>query len=144
MSTELTENNDLDNFESTTQKKRRIGRPSKYSNKMATQIALLVGEGNSLRKIASMEGYPSLATILRWQIEFPDFREAVGWMKWLHSHDLGQQAIEAIDDVDLEGEDAAIQLRKAQAKARALIDAAKLLDLKSSPFGGENNEPVYK
>ncbi|EFA3655444.1 hypothetical protein ABJ684_001241 [Escherichia coli] len=144
MSTELTENNDLDNFESTTQEKRRIGRPSKYSNKMATQIALLVGEGNSLRKIASMEGYPSLATILRWQIEFPDFREAVGWMKWLHSHDLGQQAIEAIDDVDLEGEDAAIQLRKAQAKARALIDAAKLLDLKSSPFGGENNEPVYK
>ncbi|EFJ8659946.1 hypothetical protein GUC31_11285 [Escherichia coli] len=144
MSTELTENNDLDNFESTTQEKRRVGRPSKYSNKMATQIALLVGEGNSLRKIASMEGYPSLATILRWQIEFPDFREAVGWMKWLHSHDLGQQAIEAIDDVDLEGEDAAIQLRKAQAKARALIDAAKLLDLKSSPFGGENNEPVYK
>ncbi|EPU4249906.1 hypothetical protein ACVW5Z_000664 [Escherichia coli] len=144
MDTDISEINEIDNFESTTQEKRRIGRPSKYSNKMATQIALLVGEGNSLRKIASMEGYPSLATILRWQIEFPDFREAVGWMKWLHSHDLGQQAIEAIDDVDLEGEDAAIQLRKAQAKARALIDAAKLLDLKSSPFGGENNEPVYK
>ncbi|ELE6819215.1 hypothetical protein RMT14_003799 [Escherichia coli] len=144
MSTELTENNDLDNFESTTQEKRRVGRPSKYSNKMATQIALLVGEGNSLRKIASMEGYPSLATILRWQIEFPDFREAVGWMKWLHSHDLGQQAIEAIESVNLNDEDAAMQLRKAQAKARALIDAAKLLDLKSSPFGGENNEPVYK
>ncbi|HAV8182441.1 hypothetical protein G3W01_11000 [Escherichia coli] len=136
MSTELTENNDLDNFDTTTQEKRRVGRPSKYSNKMATQIALLVGEGYSLRKIASMEGYPSLATILRWQIEFPNFREAVGWMKWLHSHDLGQQAIEAIDNVDLESEDAAIQLRKAQAKARALIDAAKLLDLKSNPFGG--------
>ncbi|EOS0237911.1 hypothetical protein FAU79_RS01480 [Escherichia coli] len=136
MSTELTENNDLDNFESTTQEKRRVGRPSKYSNKMATQIALLVGEGNSLRKIASMEGYPSLATILRWQIEFPDFREAVGWMKWLHSHDLGQQAIEAIESVNLNDEDAAMQLKKAQAKARALIDAAKLLDLKSNPFGG--------
>ncbi|EES6189295.1 hypothetical protein V3G25_001420 [Escherichia coli] len=136
MSTELTENNDIANFDSTTQEKRRVGRPSKYSNKMATQIALLVGEGCSLRKIASMEGYPSLATILRWQIEFSDFREAIGWMKWLHSHDLGQQAIEAIDEVNIEGEDAAIQLRKAQAKARALIDAAKLLDLKSNPFGG--------
>lgn len=136
MSTELTENNDIANFDSTTQEKRRVGRPPKYSNKMATQIALLVGEGCSLRKIASMEGYPSLATILRWQIEFPDFREAIGWMKWLHSHDLGQQAIEAIDEVNIEGEDAAIQLRKAQAKARALIDAAKLLDLKSNPFGG--------
>ncbi|EHI6681654.1 hypothetical protein J9490_000381 [Escherichia coli] len=136
MSTELTENNDIANFDSTTQEKRRVGRPSKYSNKMATQIALLVGEGCSLRKIAGMEGYPSLATILRWQIEFSDFREAIGWMKWLHSHDLGQQAIEAIDEVNIEGEDAAIQLRKAQAKARALIDAAKLLDLKSNPFGG--------
>lgn len=50
MSTEITENNDLDNFESATQEKRRVGRPSKYSNKMATQIALLVGEGYSLRK----------------------------------------------------------------------------------------------
>ena len=136
MSTELTENNDLDNFESTTQKKRRVGRPSKYSNKMATQIALLVGEGYSLRKIASMKGYPSLATILRWQIEFPDFREAIGWMKWLHSHDLGQQAIEAIESVNLNDEDAAMQLKKARAKARALIDTAKLLDLKSNPFGG--------
>ncbi|WP_097418704.1 hypothetical protein [Escherichia coli] len=137
MSTELTENNDIANFDSTTQEKRRVGRPSKYSNKMATQIALLVGEGNSLRKIASMEGYPSLATILRWQIEFPNFREAVGWMKWLHSHDLGQQAIEAIDEVNLDDENAAMQLKKAQAKARALIDTAKLLDLKSSPFRGE-------
>ena len=136
MSTELTENNDIANFESTTQEKRRVGRPSKYSNKMATQIALLVGEGYSLRKIASMEGYPPLATILRWQIEFPDFREAIGWMKWLHSHDLGQQAIEAIESVNLNDEDAAMQLKKAQAKARALIDAAKLLDLKSNPFGG--------
>ncbi|EFA2264400.1 hypothetical protein DNH26_000654 [Escherichia coli] len=137
MSTELTENNSIANFDSTTQEKRRVGRPSKYSNKMATQIALLVGEGCSLRKIASMEGYPSLATILRWQIEYPDFREAIAWMKWLHSHDLGQQAIEAIESVNLNDENAAMELKKAQAKARALIDAAKLLDLKSNPFGGD-------
>ncbi|EIY6656977.1 hypothetical protein MNU59_001332 [Escherichia coli] len=137
MSTELTENNDIANFDSTTQEKRRVGRPSKYSNKMATQIALLVGGGCSLRKIASMEGYPSLATILRWQIEYPDFREAIAWMKWLHSHDLGQQAIEAIESVNLNDENAAMELKKAQAKARALIDAAKLLDLKSNPFGGD-------
>ncbi|KDX90446.1 hypothetical protein AB88_2987 [Escherichia coli 2-222-05_S3_C1] len=57
-------------------------------------------------------------------------------MKWLHSHDLGQQAIEAIESVNLNDEDAAMQLKKAQAKARALIDTAKLLDLKSNPFGG--------
>ena len=46
MSTEITENNDLDNFERYAGK-RRVGRPSKYSNKMATQIALLIGEGHS-------------------------------------------------------------------------------------------------
>ncbi|KAE9692832.1 hypothetical protein [Escherichia coli] len=137
MSTELTENNDLDNFDSTTQEKRRVGRPSKYSNKMATQIALLVGEGYSLRKIASMEGYPSLSTILRWQIEVSDFKDAIGWMKFLHAMDLGQQAIETIESVNLNDENAAMELKKAQAKARALIDAAKLLDLKSNPFGGD-------
>ncbi len=100
---------------------------------------MLVGEGNSLRAISRMEGYPSLSTLMKWQIEYPSLREAISWMKWLHAMDLGQQAIEVIEAVNLNAEDAALQLKKAQAKARTLIDAAKLLDLKSSPFGGKNH-----
>ncbi|KXP96086.1 hypothetical protein AUP90_15475 [Escherichia coli] len=86
-----------------------------------------------------MEGYPSLSTLMKWQIEYPSLREAIAWMKWLHAMDLGQQAIEVIESVNLNAEDATLQLKKAQAKARTLIDAAKLLDLKSSPFGAHDN-----
>ncbi|EEC7249113.1 hypothetical protein HVV71_06535 [Escherichia coli] len=138
MDTDISEINEIDNFRSTTEKK-QAGRPTKYSEKMALRVAMLVGEGNSLRAISRMDGYPSLSTLMRWQIEYPSLREAIAWMKWLHAMDLGQQAIEAIDAVDINAEDAPMALKKAQAKARALIDAAKLTDLKSSPFGGKDH-----
>ncbi|EKZ8016449.1 hypothetical protein RE819_000494 [Escherichia coli] len=138
MDTDISEINEIDNFRNTTEKK-QAGRPTKYSEKMALRVAMLVGEGSSLRAISRMEGYPSLSTLMKWQIEYPSLREAIAWMKWLHAMDLGQQAIEVIESVNLNAEDATLQLKKAQAKARTLIDAAKLLDLKSSPFGGKDH-----
>ncbi|HHF9576342.1 TPA: hypothetical protein ACPVJI_004576 [Escherichia coli] len=138
MDNDISEIKEIEDFRSTTEKK-RAGRPTKYSEKMALRVAMLVGEGNSLRAISRMEGYPSLSTLMKWQIEYPSLREAIAWMKWLHAMDLGQQAIEVIESVNLNDENAAMQLKKAQAKARALIDTAKLLDLKSSPFGGKDH-----
>ncbi|HCT5466287.1 TPA: hypothetical protein OT103_000581 [Escherichia coli] len=138
MDNDISEIKEIEDFRNTTEKK-RAGRPTKYSEKMALRIALLVGEGKSLRAISQMDGFPALSTIMKWQIEFPSLKEAIGWMKWLHAMDLGQQAIECIEAVNLNDENAAMQLKKAQAKARALIDTAKLLDLKSSPFGGKDH-----
>lgn len=138
MDNDISEIKEIEDFRSATNKK-QAGRPTKYSEKMALRIALLVGEGKSLRAISQMDGFPALSTIMKWQIEFPSLKEAIGWMKWLHAMDLGQQAIECIEAVNLNDENAAMQLKKAQAKARTLIDAAKLLDLKSSPFGGKDH-----
>ncbi|HBE9085319.1 TPA: hypothetical protein KNG82_002192 [Escherichia coli] len=138
MDNDISEINEIEDFRSTTEKKRAVGRPTKYSEKLGLRIAMLVGEGKSLRAISQMPGMPSLSTIMKWQVEHTPLREAIGWMKWLYSMDLGQQAIECIESVNLDSEDAALQLKKAQAKARALIDTAKLLDLKSSPFGGND------
>lgn len=138
MDADITEIKEMEDFRSTTEKKTG-GRPTKYSEKMALRIAMLVGEGKSLRAISQMDGFPALSTIMKWQIEFPSLKEAIAWMKWLHAMDLGQQAIECIEEVDINADDAAMQLKKAQAKARALIDTAKLLDLKSSPFGGKEH-----
>ncbi|HCJ5507371.1 TPA: hypothetical protein NUW72_004266 [Escherichia coli] len=138
MDADITEIKDIEDFRSTTEKK-RAGRPTKYSEKMGLRIAMLAGEGKSLRAISQMDGFPALSTIMKWQIEFPSLKEAIAWMKWLHAMDMGQQAIECIEAVDINADDAAMQLKKAQAKARALIDTAKLLDLKSSPFGGKEH-----
>lgn len=134
MKGESTENNELAIYDnSETQKKR--GRPIKYNEKIARDIILLVSEGNSLRKISKMPGMPGIATMMRWQWEHMDFREGIAWMSWLWNAEAGRRAVELIHDVDINAEDGMKQLRKAEAEARTLLAAAKLNDLKSSPFG---------
>ncbi|EKB1959560.1 hypothetical protein PX413_001464 [Escherichia coli] len=86
-----------------------------------------------------MEGMPSLRTLMRWQIEYPDFRELVAWMKWLHASDQAQQAVECFDDLDPEDEDFKAKLAVAREKSKALLAAVAKLDLKSCPFGGNEN-----
>ena len=46
--------------------KRRIGRPSSYSDKVASQICRQIAEGASLRSICRQKGSPSTSTVLRW------------------------------------------------------------------------------
>ncbi|EFH7470123.1 TPA: hypothetical protein ACJINU_002182 [Escherichia coli] len=111
----------------------------KYSVPTAREIGLLVSEGHSLRAISEMEGMPSLRTLMRWQIEYPDFRELVAWMKWLHASDQAQQAVECFDDLDPEDEDFKAKLAVAREKSKALLAAVAKLDLKSCPFGGNEN-----
>ncbi|EFJ1180025.1 hypothetical protein A4176_001779 [Escherichia coli] len=136
MEGELIQNNELDIFDNSETRKKR-GRPTKYTEKLATEIVLLVSEGYSLRKISQMPGMPGIATMMRWQWEHMDFREGIAWMSWLWCAEAGRRAVEIIDEVNLNTEDAPLQLRKAEAKAKALLAAAKLNDLKSSPFGDD-------
>ncbi|HCI7806722.1 TPA: hypothetical protein NPY76_004679 [Escherichia coli] len=109
---------------------------TKYTIALAEEICLLVAEGHSLREIAKMPGMPSIATLMRWQYEHPDFKEHIAIFKWLHAQDAAEQAVEAIRNVDLEAEDARLQLRQAEALARTLLGRAKLLESKNNPFNG--------
>ncbi|EOV9955901.1 hypothetical protein ACOSTF_004654 [Escherichia coli] len=116
----------------------RIGRKrAKYTVALAEEICLLVGEGHSLRHIAEMPGMPSLRTLMRWMYLHPELREHVAMFKFIAAQDAAEQAIEAIRGVNLEAEDATLQLRKAEALARTLLGRAKLLESKNNPFKGE-------
>lgn len=134
MKGELIENNELDIFQTSETPKKR-GRPVKYTQELARKIILLVSEGNSLRKISKMPGMPCYSQMMVWQWEFMDFREGIAWMSWLWCAEAGRRAVELVHDVDINAEDGIKQLRKAEAEARTLLAAAKLNDLKSSPFG---------
>mgnify|MGYP000168038250 FL=1 len=136
MEGELIENNGLDIYDTSETPKKR-GRPAKYNEKIATQIVLLVSEGYSLRKISMMPGMPSHRQMMRWQLEHMDFREGIAWMSWLWCAEAGRRAVEIIDEVDINAEEGPKQLRKAAAKAKALLAAAKLNSLKHSPFGDD-------
>lgn len=54
---------------------RERGRPSLYSRELAETICLLMANGNSLAQIVKMPGMPARATINRWILEKPEFRE---------------------------------------------------------------------
>ncbi|EMU80268.1 hypothetical protein ECMP0210175_0744 [Escherichia coli MP021017.5] len=84
-----------------------------------------------------MPGMPSHSQMMRWQWEHIDFREGIAWMSWLWCAEAGRRAVEIIDEVDINAEDGPKQLRKAEAKAKALLAAAKLNSLKHSPFGDD-------
>lgn len=51
------------------------GRPSYYSPEMADRICDLIVEGMGLREIGKIEGMPHAATICRWTVKYPEFRE---------------------------------------------------------------------
>lgn len=55
------------------QVKRKPGRPSRYTPKIARKICELIAEGFSERQIAQMEGMPTMRTIIAWKDVHPDF-----------------------------------------------------------------------
>ncbi|EMR9948840.1 hypothetical protein WKN54_000203 [Escherichia coli] len=136
MEGELIENNELNNLQTSKTPKKR-GRPTKFTEKLGTEIILLVSQGYSLRKISQMPGMPSYSQMMVWQWQNMDFRTGIAWMHWLWCAEAGRRAVELIDAVDINAEDGPKQLRKAEAKAKTLLAAAKLNGLKSSPFGDD-------
>jgi hypothetical protein len=55
--------------------KKKLGRPTMYTQQMANLICLRIAEGESLREIVKMEGMPERATIYEWLLKKPDFAD---------------------------------------------------------------------
>lgn len=53
--------------------KKKLGRPSKFSDALAEKICNLIEEGHSERQIAAMDGMPSTRTIWQWKEDYPEF-----------------------------------------------------------------------
>lgn len=54
--------------------KKKIGRPTKYSNELADKIFEKISVGRSVHKICQEDGMPSRRTFYRWLAENEDFR----------------------------------------------------------------------
>lgn len=52
------------------------GRPTVYSPQVAALICSLLAEGQSLRKICSLENMPHLSTVMGWLFNPSDFKDA--------------------------------------------------------------------
>lgn len=53
--------------------KKKVGRPSLYTDELADKIVGLIEEGYSERQIGKMAGMPSAVTIWKWKEERPEF-----------------------------------------------------------------------
>lgn len=53
--------------------KKKVGRPSLYTEALAEKIVGLIEEGYSERQIGQMQGMPTARTILRWKDENAEF-----------------------------------------------------------------------
>lgn len=52
-----------------------VGRPTKYTEKLANDICELIGTGKSLRSIARQDDMPAMSTIFAWLRDIKEFTE---------------------------------------------------------------------
>lgn len=55
--------------------KKKVGRPSKYSEAIANDICEEIANGRSLRSVCSSHSMPTTSMVYRWLNEHPEFRE---------------------------------------------------------------------
>jgi hypothetical protein len=77
---------------------RKRGRPSDYTDDIATAICDRLAEGESLRAICAAEGMPDKATVLRWISGHKEFRDEYAWAREAQADDILEQILEIAND----------------------------------------------
>jgi hypothetical protein len=75
-----------------------VGRPSEYSQAIATDICVRLGLGESLREICSEEGMPSKTTVMRWLAAHKEFRDQYASAREAQADYYAEEIIEIADD----------------------------------------------
>jgi len=78
--------------------RRPPGRPSIYSDELATKICGLVAEGYSLRQIGDLPQMPHKRTVKRWLSEKPSFQERYASAKEGMAEHFAEEMLEIADD----------------------------------------------
>ena len=113
-----------------------MGRPSKFTKKLADAICVLLERGDSLRDICAMPDMPDKSTIQRWLKNNESFRDQYAQARESYNDDEFD-AMDKLDLMLLEG--------KIEANAhRSLIDSKKWRIMKRNPkkYGDKVNHEV--
>lgn len=105
--------------------RRKIGRPSKYSDEMVENICEKIANGRSLRSICAEDGMPPMKTIYRWLEANEGFRHQYARAREKQADYFAEEIIEIADSA--EAESAAVS------KAKLQIDARKWAASKIAP-----------
>lgn len=123
----------------------RVGRPSKYSTKIADEICERLADGESLRTICEGDGMPNRATVFRWLAANTEFRDQYNAARDAQADALADEILDIADDsqgdtyVDAEGRQRVDS--EAIARSRLRVDARKWIAAKLKPKAyGERQE----
>lgn len=105
--------------------KRKVGRPTIYSDKIASEICARMTAGESLRKICASDHLPALSTIMRWYVDgdHSEFQEQYARARRAQAEMYAEQVIEIADSV---AEGADVQRDRLRVDTRKWV-ACKLL-----------------
>ena len=73
------------------------GRPSIYSQELASEICAQIADGHSLRKICREDGMPTLSTIFYWLGKNPDFSDQYARAKDSQADALAEDILDIAD-----------------------------------------------
>ena len=81
-------------------KKRKRGRPSRYTPELAAELCERLADGETLRSICRDEKMPDKATVLRWLADKTkvDFRDQYAHARDMQADALFDEALEIADD----------------------------------------------
>ena len=78
--------------------KRKVGRPSKYSEELIDAICRKVSEGQALLHVCEEEGFPTQTTVFRWLNEKEEFREKYARAREIQIERMALDALRIADD----------------------------------------------
>lgn len=76
---------------------REVGRPSKYSPKLAGEILQRLASGEMLMGILRRKGMPGRSSVYRWMKEKPDFRDSYARARGTGAHSLVEEGLAILD-----------------------------------------------
>lgn len=78
--------------------RKKIGRPSKYTQDLADEICQRIREGEPVRQICLLEHMPPQAVFYRWLQDKPDFREQYARAKEDQAETFAEELIDIADN----------------------------------------------
>lgn len=76
----------------------KVGRPSKYSKKLANEMFALLAQGKSIVYICKKDKFPCLSTFFNWLDEIPEFLDRYEKAQQLKAQFLAEELIDICDD----------------------------------------------
>lgn len=123
-----------------------MGRPSKFTNKLADQICERLADGESLRRICASDDMPSKSMVFRWLDAHKSFRDQYARAREAQADALADEILDIADEssadtyTDENGNERTNHEVVARSKLR--VDARKWIASKLKPkVYGDRQEP---